>query len=204
MRRVAEPRTSPPEKQLFERELRRLLDDLADPSPAPGGGSLAALTTAMAAALLSAAARASRSSWPEARAVAAQAEALRDRAAGLAELNSAAYAEAVELLREPDDEKPERRDFRLGTALSRAASVPLQIAEAACDVSELGLFVAERCEPQHRADAATAILLADAAARVGAHLVAVNLTAQRGDERIARAESLVEATARAARTALTG
>ena len=197
------PRTAPG-NALLDRPLAELLADLADPEPSPGAGSAAAVTTAMAAALLAMAARASRESWPEARSVAAQAEALRDRAAGLAELNASAYADALEALTKPQPggEALERRDFRLGTALSHAAAIPLRVAEAACDVAELGLLVVERGDPVRRADAAAAVLLADSAARVGAHLVSVNLTAHPGDDRVGQAAALVDATARAAERAL--
>ena len=184
---------------LLDRPLAQFLESLADRSPTPGGGSAAAVVTAMAAGLLAMAARASTGSWPEAAGVAAQAEALRDRAAPLAELNAAAYADALELL--DDDlapEQPERRDFRLGTALSRAAALPLDIAEAAADVAELGVLVVERAEESRRADAVAAVLLADAAANVGAQLVRVNLATQPEDERVARAGTLVDATAAAA------
>jgi glutamate formiminotransferase/formiminotetrahydrofolate cyclodeaminase len=186
----------------LERPLGRFLDDLADASPVPGGGSAAAVATAMAAGLLAMAARASDDSWPEARAVAAQAEALRVRVGPLAELDAETYAEALRLLDERGPGDRGRRDLRLGAALSRAADVPLRIAEVACDVAELGLVVAERGDPERRADATAAVLLADAAARVGAHLVRVNLAAQAGDDRVARADRLSDDTARAALRAL--
>jgi methenyltetrahydrofolate cyclohydrolase len=189
---------SEPEPML-DRPLARFLEDLADRSPVPGGGSAAAVVTAMAAGLLAMAARASTDSWAEGRGVAAQAEALRDRVAPLAELTATAYAEALELL--DDDgglEVQERRDFRLGTALSRAAALPLAISEAAADVAELGVLVVERADASRRADAVAAVLLAGAAANVGAQLVRANLATQPQDERVARAAASVEATAAAA------
>jgi methenyltetrahydrofolate cyclohydrolase len=183
---------------LLDRTLAGSLDDLADGSPTPGGGSAAAVVAAMAAGLLAMAARASTETWPEARGVAAQAEALRARVAPLADLDAAAYAEALHLLDERGADESERRDFRLGTALSHAAALPLQIAEAATDVAELGALVAERGNPERRADAVAAVVLADAAARIGAQLVRVNLAAQLDDDRVARAAGLVEATGLAA------
>jgi formiminotetrahydrofolate cyclodeaminase len=186
----------------LDRPLRRFLDDLADRSPVPGGGSAAAVATAMAAGLVAMAARAAADSWPEARGVAAQAEALRDRVAPLAELDAAAYAQVLQLLDVPGAGDRDHRDFRLGVALSHAAELPLRIAEAAADVAELGLLVAERGDPQRRADATAAVVLADAAARVGAHLVRINLAAQAEDDRVARAGELTDATGRAALRAL--
>jgi methenyltetrahydrofolate cyclohydrolase len=183
---------------LLDRPLARFLENLADRSPIPGGGSAAAVVTAMAAGLLAMAARASTDSWPEARGVAAQAEALRDRAAPLGELDASAYAEALALLDEQGEpEAQERRDFRLGTALSRAAALPLAISEAAADVAELGVLVVEHADASRRPDAVAAILLADAAVNVGAQLVRANLTTHAQDDRVARADELVEATAAA-------
>ena len=188
---------------LLDLPLARFLESLADRSRIPGGGSAAAVVTAMAAGLLAMAARASTDSWPEARGVAAQAEALRDRVAPLAELGAAAYAEALALLdeqREPEDQ--ERGVFRLGAALSRAAALPLAISEAAADVAELGVLVVERADASRRPDAVAAVLLADAAVNVGAQLVRANLATQPADERLARAGMLVEASAAAAGRAL--
>ena len=179
--------------------MRRFLDELADASPAPGAGAVAAVTTAMAAGLLAMAARASRDAWADARGVAAQAEALRDRAAPLADLNAAAYADAIGLLARSSDSDRGGRDSELGAALSRAAALPLSIAETATDITELGVLVAEHAVPEARADAIAAVLLADAAAHAAAHLVRVNLTAQPGDERMTRAEELVAASSGAAR-----
>jgi methenyltetrahydrofolate cyclohydrolase len=187
---------------MLDRPLGKFLADLADGSPVPGGGSAAAIATAMAAGLLAMTARASVETWPEARAVAAQAEALRDRVAPLAQLDAEAYVQALELLRGEGAGDPERRDLELGAALTRAAHLPLQIAEAAADVAALGLLVVERGDAQRRPDAEAAVLLADAAARIGAHLVRVNLTAQTQGEDVARVAELVETTASAAARAL--
>lgn len=186
---------------LLDRTVAGFLDALADPEPAPGGGSAAAVATAMAAALLAMTARASRESWPDAAGVAAQAEALRARVAPLADATAAAYADVLALLAEPSPDAQERRDFRLGVALGQAAALPLRVAEAASDVAELGLLVVERGRADRRADAAAAVLLADAAARVAAHLVAVNLSAHPEDERVLAARRAVEATGAAARRA---
>jgi formiminotetrahydrofolate cyclodeaminase len=187
---------------MLDRPLGRFLADLADGAPVPGGGSAAAIATAMAAGLLAMAARASVDGWAEARSVAAQAEALRDRVAPLADLDAAAYLRALELLRGEGGGDTERRDSELGAALSRAAHVPLQIAETAADVAELGLLVVEHADAQRRADAEAAVLLADAAARIGAHLVRVNLAAPTKGEDVARVAELVETTASAAARAL--
>ena len=182
---------------LLDRSLREFLDDVAAQGRTPGGGSAAALVTALAAALLAKIARTS-TAWPDSRGVAAQAESLRDRAAPLAQATAEEYEAALQA-REDEGEAGERRDFALGRAYARAAEPPLQIARAAADVAELAVVVARNGDPAFHADAVIAALLA--AASSAAELVGVNLTASARDERVREAERLAESAARAAEEA---
>jgi formiminotetrahydrofolate cyclodeaminase len=184
---------------LLDRSLRELLDDVAARGRTPGGGSVAALVTALAAALLAKIARTS-TAWPDSRGVAAQAESLRDRAAPLAQATAEEYEAALQA-REDEGESGERRDFALGRAYARAAEPPLQIARAAADVAELAVVVARNGDPAFHADAVIAALLAAGAACSAAELVGVNLTASARDERVREAERLAESAARAAEEA---
>jgi len=184
---------------LLDRSLREFLDDVAARGRTPGGGSAAALVTALAAALLAKIARTS-TAWPDSSGVAAQAESLRDRAAPLAQATADEYEAALQA-REDEGEAGVRRDFALGRAYARAAEPPLQIAQAAADVAELAVVVARNGDPAFHADAVIAALLAAAAASSAAELVAVNLTAAARDERVREAERLAESAARAAEEA---
>jgi formiminotetrahydrofolate cyclodeaminase len=185
---------------LLDRSLREFLDDVAAQGRTPGGGSAAALVTALAAALLAKIARTS-TAWPDSRGVAAQAESLCDRAAPLAQADAEEYEAALEAREDEGGEAGERRDFALGRAYARAAEPPLQIARAAADVAELAVVVARNGDPAFHADAVTAALLAAAAASSAAELVGVNLTASARDERVREAERLAENAARAAEEA---
>ena len=185
---------------LLDRSLREFLDDVAARGRTPGGGSAAALVTALAAALLAKIARTS-TAWPESRGIAAQAESLRDRAAPLAQADAEEYEAALQAREDDGGEAGERRDFALGRAYARAAEPPLQIARAAADVAELAVVVARNGDPAFHADAVTAALLAAAAASSAAELVGVNLTASARDERVREAERLAESAARAAEEA---
>ena len=185
---------------LLDLRLREFLDEIAAEGRTPGGGSAAALVTAIAAGLLAKVARSSRDSWPEAAGIAAQAESLRDRATPLAVVAAEQY-EAALRIREESGEPGERRDFALGRAYAKAAEPPLQIARAAADVAQLAVVVVEGGEPALRADAIVAALLAAAAASAAAELVAVNLTTSAGDPRVLEAAKLAEDAARAAETA---
>jgi formiminotetrahydrofolate cyclodeaminase len=174
-----------------------LLERTAAETPAPGGGSIAALTIGLAAALVAMVARSSRGSWVDAAGVAAQAIELAERCPRLAHDDARAWEAAFATLRsavEKDGEAPdaatdERNDFQLGTLLASSADLPVVIAETGADVAALAALAARLGEGALRADAAAAAMLAHAGARVGAHLVSVNLGTRDGDERTRRAEA---------------
>ena len=175
--------------RLGDARLEELLDAIAEDTVVPGSGSVAGVVAAMAAALTAMAARRSRGTWADAAGAVAQAEALRRRAAPLAHEDAEAYAEvALRLSGERGG-----RDYELGRALSRAAEVPLLIAQVAADVAALAKDVAERGDPAVRGDATGAALLAEAAARSAAHLVEINLGTGVGDLRVLSAQSLATA-----------
>lgn len=178
------------------------LDVLADRRRSPGAGSVAALATCAAAAIATRAARYSGATWAGAEGAAAQAEALRRRVAPLAALDAEVFDKALDALLEPRDPDPDRRNWHLGRALRDAADVPLQIAEAAADVAALAREIAAYGNPELRPDVAAAAALAEAGARMSAHLVAVNLGAGPEDERVRRAERLATFASEQAKRAL--
>ena len=175
-----------------------LLDEVSSPEPMPGAGYCAAVALEMAAGLVTMAARVSHAAWGEARGAAAQAATLRERVVPLAERNVEAYQDAVTLLGAAESGG---RDEELRDALARAAGVPLEIAEIAVDVASLAAVVAERGDQALRADAVSAALLAEAAARAAATLVEVNLGTTGSDERVTRAGDLAGSAAAAAERA---
>ena len=176
------------------------LDELEAPAPSPCGGSAAAVAAAMGAALVTMVARAS-TAWVDAAGVATQARALRARLIALADEDAEAFGAVLATMREHAG-SPEQRDFALGTALLRAAEVPLRIAEAAADVAELAALTAAEGSPHLRADATAAAALAEASTRAAAHLVEINLATVRGDTHSARAAELAEAAGAARARAL--
>lgn len=190
-----------PAGELLDLPLREFLDRLAAEEPSPAGGSAAALAVAMGAALIAKVAKAS-TSWPEARAVVAQAERLRRRTAPLAQSDADVYEEALAALHLPEQLEPEVRDMALAQVLARAAEIPLVIAEAGADVACLAAEVADRGAPERRGDAIAAALIGEAAARAAANLVAINLTVTPDDERVLRARAATDLASAAAREAL--
>ena len=174
--------------------LPALLEELAAPREVPGAGSALAAALATAAAVVQMAARLSPASWSDAAGVAAQAEALRERATRLVDEDAEAYRLALEA-RAAGDEKarPEQRDWKLGQITAAAAEPPLALARLAADLAELCAAAGARVEPRVHADVAAAAALAAAVARGARELVATNLTALAGDTRVEEADRLVAA-----------
>jgi methenyltetrahydrofolate cyclohydrolase len=182
-------------RSYLELTLQEWLAELSAATPAPAGASALAYAVAEAAAVLVLAAGVSQRSWAGGAGAAAQAEALRDRAAPLAQLDAEAYAAALEARRAARDLPEERRDFAVGEAFARAAEPPLQIARLAADVAELAAEIAANGAPAIRADAVAAAALAAGAARGAVGVVAANLTATADDPRLAEAGRLADAAA---------
>jgi methenyltetrahydrofolate cyclohydrolase len=178
-----------------------LLDTIAAETPAPGGGSVAAFVTEMAASLAAMAARFAHD-WDGAAGAVAQAETLRHRAAPLALEDAVAYENVLTAMRMPKELEPEVRNTLIGETLSRAADVPLAIAECAATVSELAAEIAVRGNPNLRGDAAAAAILASSATRVAANLVEINLATTEGDDRIEQARAFVRSAETAARRSI--
>jgi formiminotetrahydrofolate cyclodeaminase len=183
---------------LYDRDLRVLLDELSAPTPAPGAGAVSGIVVAMAAGLIASAARRS-TDWEDGKGIAAQAQALRSRVERLAEANEEAYLEALALIEGANEDGG--RDAALGKALDTAAELPLAIAECAYDVALLGAETAQHAARGGAEDACAAAVLAEAAARAAAGLIAVNLVSLPGDERVEHARRLADAATDAAKRA---
>jgi formiminotetrahydrofolate cyclodeaminase len=188
--------------EILDTPLGDFLDTLAGEGPAPGGGSAAAITVAMAASLVSMVARASKGHWPEAGGTVGQAEAFRARVAPLAQADAEAYTDALTMLRRREEVQERYRDQALREALERAAELPMRIAEAGSDLACLAALLAENGNPEVRVDAAAASVLAEGGARAAAMLVETNLGATGDDPRIRHVRTLVAVAAEASERAL--
>ena len=150
------------------------------------------MSVALGAALAAMAARFSGSCLDDAGELAQRADELRVTVQALIEEDAAAYSRVLEIYRSEDRSG-------LGDALSVAADVPLSIAIAGAEVSELGVLIAEHGNPNLRGDAVTAVLLAESGSRAAGLLVDLNLDLARiEDERRDQSRDCV-ATAQAAR-----
>jgi formiminotetrahydrofolate cyclodeaminase len=177
--------------------LREFLDLLASDAPAPGGGSVAAVAVALAAGLSGMAARLSAGQLADAGGLADRADAARQRVAPLAGADAESYGRVLEAYREPDSEA--RRE-RVSDALSGATDVPLAVAEVGNEVAGIAARLVEEGNPNLEGDAIAAVLLAEAGVRAAAVLAEINLSsANVEDDRLGRANELVDKTASTAR-----
>jgi formiminotetrahydrofolate cyclodeaminase len=174
---------------LPEQPLASFLDEVAGATPAPGGGSSAAVALALGAALVEMAAGLAGEA-----AAASRASGLRAHGLGLAERELSSYAPVLEAARLPRDDPA--RAARLKEAMLDASRTPLAIAEGAAEAAELGAVVARASSPSVRGDALTGTLLAEASAAAAAALVEINLERQPAARELEQAR---EARARASR-----
>jgi formiminotetrahydrofolate cyclodeaminase len=159
--------------ELGKQPLEEFLAAVAEGTPAPGGGSSAAVGAALAAALVEMAARIASTGDAAARAAELRAHALR-----LADRELTSYGPVLEA-RTPDERT---------LALAAASEAPAQLAEVAADVAELGAEVAESSSTAVRGDALTGVVFAEAAASAAARLVEINVGSGPVLERAEQAE----------------
>jgi len=175
--------------------LGEFLDLVASGNPAPGGGSVAAVAVALAAGLSGMAARLSAGQL--ANGLAERADAARLRVATLARIDAESYGRVLDAYREPDSEI--RRE-RVSDALSGATDVPLAVAEVGNEVAGIAARLVEEGNANLVGDAITAVLLAEAGVRAAVTLAEINLSAANlDDDRLGRANELVDETASTAR-----
>ena len=160
---------------------------------------MAAIAVALAAGLSGMAARLSAGQLADADRLADRADAARRRVAPLARNDAESYGRVLDAYREPDSET--RRE-RVSDALSGATDVPLAVAEIGNEVAGIAARLVEEGNPNLEGDAIAAVLLAEAGVRAATVLVEINLSsANVDDDRLGRANELVDETAASVRRA---
>jgi len=189
---------------LTEKPVTTFLDELASSAPAPGGGSVAALSGALGAALISMVCNLTvgKEKYADVQgdieALLEKSEALRKELTDLLEEDVeayTAYSKAAKMPRGTEEEKAERAQA-MQEALQVATDVPLRIAEAAVKVMELCRPAAEKGNVWAVSDAGVAVLMAEAALRSAALNVLINLGSLKDKEfaaqKRAKLDSLLE------------
>jgi formiminotetrahydrofolate cyclodeaminase len=190
--------------KLTDKPVTNFLDELASNAPAPGGGSVAAVSGALGAALVSMVCnltlgkKAYADVQDEITELLSESEALRQELTGLLEEDVKAYTGysiAAKMPRGTEEEKAERQVV-MQAALKVATDVPLTIAEAAVKVMDLCMPAAEKGNKWAVSDAGVAVLMAEASLRSAALNVLINLGSLKDEEfvadRRAKLDSLLE------------
>lgn len=171
--------------EVRSRTVAGFLEELSSASPAPGGGSVAALAGSLGAALgLMVCAIASKKGESEALAsLRAQLLPLAERFLSLADEDEEAFLEVIAACRLPKDDAG--RPERIQTALIRAASVPLETAASSRDLLALLVELAPLGTRSSTSDVGVGAIVARAAVESALLNVDTNLVSI-SDERVRR------------------
>lgn len=155
----------------------KFVDELASDSPAPGGGSAAALSGALAAGLVSMVAALSAQKINTLGAIGARAQALKQALVDAIDSDTAAFNEVMTALRLPKGtpEQKSARDTALEKANQGATLVPLEVMRLAAETAELAATAALECYAPSLSDAGVAALLASASCDGARYNVLINL-----------------------------
>lgn len=223
--RVIEYRAGLVDGPLASMTARQFVDELSTDSPAPGGGSVAALCAAQAAALvamvgnLTVGKRGHEGVQDRVMAIAEEAQELKDALLDAMDRDTAAFDRVMVAFGLPraTDEQRAARDLAVAEATREATRVPLAVLERAARVVELAAEIGEIGPAASLSDAGVAVLCGAAGAEGAYDNVLINLAAladldasadpgfaSQTRQRSAAAMAACEETALAARRAIRG
>jgi glutamate formiminotransferase / formiminotetrahydrofolate cyclodeaminase len=182
-KKIIEYTVAPEEKLLKDLTVTRFVDELSSDSPAPGGGSVAALCGSLSASLASMVAnlthakKGMESMQTLMEDIAVRAQALKAQFVTAIDEDTKAFNRIAEARKMPKDtdENKAARDKAIDQANKDATLVPLRVLEKSLLAVELAEFVAEKGNPATLSDAGVAGLTARAAAEGANYNVLINL-----------------------------
>ena len=170
-------------KKLVDLKVKSFLDEVASESPAPGGGSVAALAGALGAALSAMVCNLTlnkekfASVHDEIEEVLERCEHTRERLTDIIDKDTEAFNKVMDAIKLPKDteEEQKKRKKELQKALKGAALVPLETARLCAEVIELSKVVAQKGNQNSITDAASSAIIAEAGFRAAILNVKINL-----------------------------
>lgn len=169
--------------KLADLTLSELVRELGSASPAPGGGSVAALCAGLSAALCAMVARLThgkekyRAHWPAMESLIQEADPLAMRFVELMDADTDAYNQVVAAMRLPKETAAEKavRKTAIELANRKAAAVPLETLKHTLKLADIVKEAVEKGNANCITDAGTAAQLARTAAYAAAYNVRINL-----------------------------
>lgn len=159
-------------------------EEVASSSPAPGGGSVSALASALGAALVAMVGRLTAGKKNRTAEEDRPFKEMIERAGSIqrslesaVDQDTAAFGEVMQAYRLPADggEAKAQRRRAIDEALLKAAAVPLGVMEDSKAVLEMALFAAKEGNPNALSDAGVAALVAEAGLKGAYYNVLINL-----------------------------
>ena len=188
--------------KLEQMSLSDFVAELGSHTPAPGGGSAAAVCGALGAALSAMVSRLTlgkqkyRDAWQSMEKIQQDSEHLSDHFLWLVQEDTDAYNEVVAAVRLPKETEEQKtsRDEALQAASKRAAEIPLYTLRAAEKLVLVAKEAVERGNPNTFTDAGAAVQLARTAALVASYNVQINLPGIRDKKFVEDSKREVEET----------
>ena len=193
------------EQKLFEAQAERLvsidlssfLEEVASDKPVPGGGSVSAYATSLAAGLVSMVSRLTvkkmedQERAAEANKILNESEALQRRLLALVDEDSASFTNLMQAYRLPRGTEQEKlaRSGEIQSRLKKAADVPLGTAEHAATVLSLASSLSKFANENAISDLQTAIHLAYAGSQGAISNVRINLASIKDRDYVKNTES---------------
>jgi formiminotetrahydrofolate cyclodeaminase len=164
-------------------KLKDFLDEVASSSPAPGGGSVAALSGSLSAALSSMVCHLTikKKKYEDVRdeihLILTKCESLRNELTELIDKDTAAFNQVMDAFKMPkdNDEQREQRKRSIQLALENATHSPLKIAQLCYDILNLNIVIAEKGNVNSITDTGVSALLANTGIESAALNVRINL-----------------------------
>ncbi len=172
-----------PETALMAMRVDDLVHEVSRETPAPGGGSIAALAGALGSALaamvsnLTVGKKGYESAWKELNDMARQAQEIKDQLIQAVDADTQAFNDYLEALRLPQNtpEEKSKREEAIQAGLKKAVQVPLRTAQLSLEALRLCEQVVEKGNVNSITDAAVGAQMAYAGVTGGAFNVLINL-----------------------------
>ncbi|VVB60431.1 Formiminotransferase-cyclodeaminase [uncultured archaeon] len=178
--------------KLVKMNIKMFLDELASTSPAPGGGSVAALSGALGAALssmvcnLSIGKQGYEAVQDEITEILQRSEELRKQLTELIDKDTEAFNKVIEALKMPKEtvDQKEYRQHTMQNAFKHAADVPLETARKCMQILDVARILAEKGNKNSISDAAVSALMAQTGLQAAMLNVRINLCSIKDTEYI--------------------
>ncbi len=176
---------------LKDQKIKTFLDSLASESATPGGGSVAALTGAMSAALISMVSNLTvgkekyRHLENDIKLLLQKSESLRAKLEELMEKDVEVFNQLMAIMKLPrnNEEEKRERNQKMQIALIEAAKVPLEVARKSKELIDICQEIADKGNKNAISDAGVAVILAEAAFDSAIINVKINLNMIKDEKR---------------------